>query len=676
MKPEITKLRKYMEEAGLGAYLVNSADCHGSEYTHERFHVREFLTGFTGSNGTLVVTADEALLWTDSRYFEQAELQLAGSGITLMKMGEEGVPSISGWISKVEKFEYNNEDIKLTLGLDASTVTFDFVSGLKSAVKNIEIVDVDLADKVWEDRPALDFQPVRIFEDAKSVARKIQDVRYIVKNRKLTKSPIEMDGNSSQRGNLLTADLTEIAWMLGLRGADIEFNPVFYAYMILNLDSKPLTSITGKLGFAGDSGIILYANEASFDKDARRHLAKLGVTLKAYDDFYNDAPKILRGKKVLITPDKVSQKLYDLVKEVAEPVMGPSPITRAKAIKSAPEIEQLRQANIIDGVAMTKFIYWIKNRAREQGCENGAEIELGHMTGTGELSELAAAQYLDNLRVSLGAAMPSFETIMAYGAHSSIVHYSARDAEAARIRTGAKSETIGEEGSVIKPNGLLLVDSGAHYMGAEQSQSTTAAGTTDVTRTIALGEVTQEMKHAYTLVLQGHIDLAMAHFPEGTDGAMLDKLARKYLQNEGLDFGHGTGHGIGFALSVHEGPQAIHRKAHKPFVPGMVTSDEPGVYFPGKFGIRIENDLLCVENKSWTTYVFENSKKTPMFDFENLTLVPYEPELTLWERLTDSQRIYLKEYNERLVDEIGPHLEADELEWLKSQINNYETYTS
>jgi Xaa-Pro aminopeptidase len=644
---KIKELRLYMKAEKLDAYIITTDDFHGSEYVGAYFRASEYITGFTGSAGTCVVTEDEACLWTDGRYFIQAAEQLAGTPVKLMKSGMEGVPSIEEYLC--EKLCGTPADVRI--GFDGRTVTASFVKKLEKALektksekllngnilekpvnsgdnKKIEyIYNIDLVDKVWDNRPELSAEPVwRLSEEYAGVpARdKLAEVRKSMKEQ-------------GADYYVITA-LDEIAWLLNLRGNDVECNPVFLSYMLID-----------------NTSAVLYANKDIFDEDIKRYLQDTGVVIKPYDNIYEDISNIVEiadttivtdtiktdditqtvatdnktgisseidivDKKIvnitlLLDENSVNYKIISSIPENVNIIYKDSPVKLMKAIKNKTECENIRKAHIKDGVAVTRFIYWLKHI---------------HLNG---ITELDTVKKLEEFRKeSEGYLGISFDTISAYGPHGAIVHY----------------EPTEDTDIPVEPSGLLLVDSGGHYM----------EGTTDITRTITMGPVSEEEKKAFTLVLMGHLNLAATHFPYGVRGENLDGIAREPLWRYGMDFNHGTGHGVGYLLNVHEGPQRISYKTSETapkgavFEAGMVTSDEPGLYVEGKFGIRHENLLLCVEDAEG------------FLRFETLTFVPFDRDAIDTAYMSDRELDLLNTYHQQVYEKISPYLEGEECEWL------------
>lgn len=585
----IEALRKELRKRSIFAYIVCTEDYHGSEYVGAFFKLREYLSGFTGSAGTLVVTEREAALWTDGRYFIQAAKQLCGSGIALMKQGEQGVPTIAEYLA--EKLPEGG-----TIGFDGRTVSCSMVKTIlkKCGNKRPKIAcSEDLGGQVWSCRPALSKEPVWEL-----------DVRFAGLSRGEKLEMIRAELKKQGADYLAVSALDEIAWTLNLRGNDVAYNPVFLSYMIVSMDS-----------------VLLFAEESIFSEEIRSRLFADGIKIREYNAVYKALSELPEGGTIMLDPDCVNRLFAMSVPEGMKRVERQSPIVPMKAKKTAVEQEGERAAHIKDGAAVTRFIYWLKRNV-----------------GKMRITEISAAQKLLELRREQENFLgESFEPIMGYAEHGAIVHYS------------AAPETDAE----LAPRGLLLSDTGAHYL----------EGTTDITRTIALGEVTEEEKRAFTLVLAGNLRLAALKFPCGTRGANLDLAAREPLWRYGMDFNHGTGHGVGYVLNVHEGPQRIHWRIKDNavnsavFEAGMITSDEPGVYIEGKFGVRHENLVLCKES--------EKTDFGSFLCFETLTLVPFDLDAVDAAYLTDRDANLLNAYHKRVYETISPLIPEEEARWLK-----------
>lgn len=584
----INELRHLMYDNGIDVYIVCTDDYHNSEYVGDYFKEREFISGFTGSAGIAVITNDEALLWTDGRYFIQAEIELKDSEFKLMKIGEPGVKKISEYLCDTMQ----EGD---TLGFDGRTVSVAFVKNIDEGLngRKVNLVyDIDLIDYIWNDRPELSKKPV--FE---------LDIKYtgVSREEKIAKIRSEMEKTGADV--LLITALDEIAWILNLRGDDILCNPVFLAYMIIEKDK-----------------VHLFINESILNENIKDKLIETGVSINRYNDFYSKINEY-REKVIMYDPHKINFMTESSIDENNKIIIDKSPVERMKAIKNEIEYNNIINAHIKDGVAVTKFMYWLKNNV-----------------GKIDITEISAAEKLEEFRREQDNYLgPSFEPIMAYGAHGAIVHYSAN-----------KNTDV-----VIENKGLLLSDTGGHYI----------EGTTDITRTFAFSDLTDEERKSFTLVLAGHLNLANAKFKYGISGMNLDYLARGPLWREGLDYNHGTGHGVGYLLNVHEGPNSIgwqssaRRTTNTVFEEGMITSNEPGVYFEGKFGIRHENMILCLKD--------EENEYGQFMKFVNLTMVPFDLDGVDKKYLSDREIVWLNEYHKEVYEKISPYLNVDEREWLK-----------
>ncbi len=577
---KLSRLRELMRERGVYAVMIGTEDFHNSEYVGEYFRLREYLSGFTGSAGTLVVTLSEARLWTDGRYFIQAAGELSGSGIELMRQGEKGVPTIEEYLASCPAGS--------TIGFDGRCVSIARARRLKMRLSPCGIkIDptVDLGDAVWENRPDLSAEPVFALPDeacGKSRAEKLADIRAVMSQKRADAFFVSM--------------LDEIAWTLNLRGGDIEYCPLFLAYMVILAER-----------------VILFVDPAIISGEIKAALAADNVEFQPYDAVYSYL-RSYRGT-LMLDPATASVACGGI-----DPVKGrvdcPSPITLMKATKNPAEIAAERSAHLRDGVAVTRFMKWLKSAPLSQN--------------DGKITEISLAEKLEEFRkLDPDYLGQSFAPIMAYGEHGAIVHYSAAE----------------ETNAAIEPRGLLLSDTGGHYR----------YGTTDITRTYVLGELTDEEKRAFTLVMAGHLNLLDAKFPEGVRGSTLDYAAREPLWQLGMDFNHGTGHGVGFLLNVHEGPQRIsrHGMGDAPLRAGMITSDEPGYYAEGKFGIRHESLILCRE-----------SEYAGFLEFEPLTLVPFDRDGIDKRYLTERQTALFNEYQKLVCDKLSPLLSKEEAEWL------------
>lgn len=579
MKKDIIKLQEFVKEGGLDAYIVFTSDDHGSEYIVDHFKTRAFLSGFTGSAGTLVVTKDNAYLWTDGRYFIQAAEQLQTTDTVLMKSGEEGVPTLFEFVQKLSDSP--------KIAFDFSTATVEFVETLKKAVKGVEIVDCgEIIDRIWTNRPEIEPTKAWFLPDkaaGESVKSKIENLQ----------SDLEKLGCDVA----LVSSLDDIAWLINMRGSDIEYNPVNYAYAIVSKD-----------------GATLFMDERKLDAKGRKFLSENGINLMPYQDVYGVAEQL--SDRVLIDKDKTNYALFSRIANAKETDVFPT--TLRKAIKNDIEIKNMKKAHVEDGVAMVRFMRYLKERA-----------------GKDDMSEISLADKLESFRrESKNFIDLSFDTICGYASNGAIVHYSAT------AQTDKKVEN----------KGLLLVDSGAQYR----------YGTTDITRTFAMGKVKKEEKEVFTIVLKSHIALARAVFRKGATGANLDMIARAPMYKFVMDFKHGTGHGVGYLLNVHEGPQNISPRASSPkyaVLPGMITSNEPGFYEEGKFGVRHENLILCVEKEKTAYGTF--------CEFETITLVPFDLDAIDANMLDDEEKEWLNAYHDRVRKIIGKHLSGKDLRFLE-----------
>lgn len=586
----LEKLRKLMKENNIDAYVICTDDFHGSEYVGEYFKARRFMSGFTGSAGTLVVLADEAGLWTDGRYFLQAADQLKGSTIELMKMGEENVPTISAFLA--DKLPANG-----VVGFDGRTVKASFVNEIisKTKDKNISFAyEKDLVDSVWTDRPELSKQPVWELPT---------EYAGLSRGEKLSMMKDAMRNKGADI--LVLTALDDIAWVLNLRGDDVPYNPVFLSYMLIR-----------------ENEIFLYASPEIFNIEIMNALNNDGVNIKAYNDIYNDLKAVSRDEVVLV--DKASANYMILaslpVKENVK--IEESPAVLPKATKTLKEQENERIAHVKDGVAVTKLMYWLK--------KNVGNMKITEITAADKLEEFRREQenYLGQ----------SFDPIMGYAEHGAIVHYSATE----------------ESAKTLEPRSFLLADTGGHYL----------EGTTDITRTIALGELTEEEKRIFTLVLIGNLNLGAVRFIYGIRGENLDYVAREALWRNGLDYNHGTGHGVGYILNVHERPNGIRWRIPQNgvgtaiFEDGMITSNEPGMYIAGKFGIRHENLVLCKKDKTTEYGTFMR--------FDTLTMVPFDLDAVDTSLMTAEEIERLNAYHKDVYNAISYAFSGEELEWLKN----------
>lgn len=591
---KINALRKIMGDSNIDAYIIVTDDYHGSEYVGDYFKEREYMSGFTGSAGTLLVMTDFAGLWTDGRYFLQAEEELAGTGIELMKSGEADCPSI-------EVFLYDKLKENSVVGFDGRTVNCNFFNRLKNRLDSKKItyaMDKDLVDAIWKDRPGMSSR--KVWE---------LDCEYTGMSRKdkIGRLFEIMDKNGAD-AMVLTA-LDEIAWLLNLRGDDIEYCPVFLSFMY----------ISPKLS-------ILYVNRSILSDDIISGLADDGIIIKDYESVYDNLAGI-SSEKIMIDPSSANCFIKENIAINSFAYETESPVELMKAIKNPTETGNIENAHIKDGVAVTKFVRWLTENVKK-----------------GTVTEMSAAEKLDEFRkMGEGYIGQSFAPIVAYKEHGAIVHYEA-----------SKKTDV-----TMKPVGLCLIDTGGHYL----------QGTTDITRTVPLGKLTEEEKKAYTLVLMGHLRLAATVFKYGVTGGGLDIIAREPLWEYGMDFRHGTGHGVGYLLNVHEGPQRISWKNNDVVLDeGMVISDEPGYYETGKFGIRHENLLLVKADLPETEY-------GKMCYFKNLTYVPFDKEALLPELMTSRDIKLFNRYQKNVYERISPYLCDDDKKWLESYTKPIENFT-
>ena len=592
IKERLAALKAAMKEADIDCYIIPTSDYHNSEYVSEYFMVRKYFSGFTGSAGTLVVLKDKAALFTDGRYFIQAAKQLQGSDITLMKMGEPKVPTLEEYVRQELKEGEN-------IGFDGRVITAgDGLAFEKTAMEKggKVIFHLDLAEKIWKDRPALLFTPVFVLKEeysGESCDDKLKRLREKMKE-------------EGAAVHLLTT-LDDIAWLFNLRAKDVESCPVLLSYAVITMDEA-----------------ILFAGERAFDETVRKYLAEHHITLKPYDDFYTyvaDLVKTGPKEKLLVCENRIN---YRLKKELGDAVIvdRANPTTLMKAVKNSTEQENLRKVHLMDGVAVTKFMYWLKTNV-----------------GKVPMTEVSASDYLESLRGSNPTYIePSFATICAYGANGAIIHYTATP----------------ESYSEIQAKGMLMVDSGGHYY----------EGSTDITRTFVLGEITEEMRQHFTLVARAMLRLKSTKFLYGCKGVNLDLAARGVFWEKGLDYKHGTGHGVGYLLNVHEGPNSFRYKVLPGsdndwiFEEGMVTTDEPGIYIEGSHGVRIENELLCRKG--------ENNEYGQFMEFEDLTYVPIDLDGLDVSAMENSEIQVLNRYHRTVYEKLAPFFDGEELEWLKN----------
>ena len=583
----ITALRERMKEKKIDAYLVPTDDFHASEYVGEYFKCRKYITGFTGSAGTAVIMQDMAGLWTDGRYFIQAAAQLEGTGVDLFKMGEPGVPTIHQFLE--EKLGEG-----MCLGFDGRTISAKEASELSEALgkKGASLsVDYDLAGEVWEDRPALSCEPVMEL-----------DVKWAGESRADKCAKIRKAMEEKGADAFVLTSLDDIAWLLNIRGGDVHCCLVVLSYLVMT-----------------QKEIKLFANENAFPAEVLDALAKDGVTLLPYDSIYEYVKTFAKDMKVLLCKQKANSRLVSNIPAEVEILDEENLTLLPKAIKNPVEVENERIAHIRDGVALTKFIYWLK--------KNVGKIPMTELSAEEKLYSFRAQQenFIDN----------SFDPIISYGVHAAINHYSATP----------------ETDIPIEPRSFLLADTGGNYY----------EGTTDTTRTIVMGPVTDEQKKFFTAVLRGMLNLGNAKFRYGCTGVNLDYLARGPLWELGQDFNHGTGHGVGYLLNVHEEPNSFRWKVvpgnNAVLEEGMITSDEPGYYVEDGYGIRHENMIVCKKA--------EKTQFGQFMCFEFLTMVPFDLDAVIPEQMTAHERELLNNYHAQVYEKISPYLDEDERVWLK-----------
>lgn len=582
----LEKLREVMRREHLSAFIFPSTDAHQSEYVADHWQGRAWISGFNGSAGTAVVTMYSAALWTDSRYFIAAEEQLRGTEFQLMKLKVEGTPTISDWIASELS---QNEDECREVGLDGMVNSYNDTMALISDLRKTGGITVrtnfDPLEQIWMNRPAIPENPVEIQSlnfAGETVDDKIQRIRKALREH-------HADG-------ILVSALDDIAWTLNLRGTDVHCNPVFVSYLLISSDQ-----------------VSLFVNPKKISSEVKAYLDEHGISLFDYNQV-EEGLESYADYNILLDGDETSFCLWKSVK-CQEIIAAKSPIPVMKAVKNATEIEGYHRAMLRDGVAMVKFLKWLK-----PAVEAGGQTE---MSIDKKLTSLRAEQ---NLFRDI-----SFDTIAGYQAHGAIVHY----------------EATPETDAPLLPEGLILIDSGAQYQD----------GTTDITRTIALGPVTEEMKHVYTLVLKGHIQLELAKFPDGASGTQIDALSRECMWREGYNFLHGTGHGVGSYLNVHEGPHQIRMEwKPTPLRAGMTVTDEPGLYLKGKFGVRIENTLLIKD--------FVETSFGKFLQMESLTFCPIDTAPIDVDMLLLEEVEWLNAYHREVFEKLSPYLEDEEVGWL------------
>ena len=583
----ITALRAIMKREGIDYYYIPTADFHESEYVVEYFKARKFITGFTGSAGVAVIGQEEAWLWTDGRYFIQAASQIEGSGFGLMKMGQEGVPTVMQYLG--EKLQEGQ-----CIGFDARVVnTNDAKEFAKIAAKKHGSlkIDKDLLDEVWTDRPALVHQPADVLKDefnGESTASKLARVRE------------QMEKEEAQYHIISTLD--DIAWILNVRGNDIPHVPVVLSFLVI-----------------GKEDAMWFVEENALSDAVKEMAAECGITIRPYEDVYAYAATIPENSTVLLDKRKVNYRITNALSETVHIVSKANPSQLMKAIKNEIELENTRKAHLLDGIAVTKFMYWLKKNV-----------------GKIPMDEVSVSDYLQSLREQMeGYRDISFDTIAGYNANAAMMHYKAEPDTAAKL----------------EPQGMLLVDSGGHY----------DTGTTDITRTFVLGPISDIQKKHFTMVVKSNLNLANVKFLYGCNGISLDVICREPIWKENLDYQCGTGHGVGYLLNVHEGPNSFRWQYRpgfdNPFEAGMITTDEPGIYLQDQYGIRTENELICVKG--------EKNQYGQFMGFENITYVPIDLDGIDKQHLNAEDVKQLNDYHKMVYEKISPYMTPEENEWLK-----------
>ena len=583
----ITALRAIMKREGIDYYYIPTADFHESEYVVEYFKARKFITGFTGSAGVAVIGQEEAWLWTDGRYFIQAAAQIEGSGFGLMKMGQEGVPTVMQYLG--EKLQEGQ-----CIGFDARVVnTNDAKEFAKIAAKKHGSlkIDKDLLDEVWTDRPALVHQPADVLKDefnGEATASKLARVRE------------QMEKEEAQYHIISTLD--DIAWILNVRGNDIPHVPVVLSFLVI-----------------GKEDAMWFVEENALSDAVKEMAAECGITIRPYEDVYAYAATIPENSTVLLDKRKVNYRITNALSETVHIVSKANPSQLMKAIKNEIELENTRKAHLLDGIAVTKFMYWLKKNV-----------------GKIPMDEVSVSDYLQSLREQMeGYRDISFDTIAGYNANAAMMHYKAEPDTAAKL----------------EPQGMLLVDSGGHY----------DTGTTDITRTFVLGPISDIQKKHFTMVVKSNLNLANVKFLYGCNGISLDVICREPIWKENLDYQCGTGHGVGYLLNVHEGPNSFRWQYRpgfdNPFEAGMITTDEPGIYLQDQYGIRTENELICFKG--------EKNQYGQFMGFENITYVPIDLDGIDKQHLNAEDVKQLNDYHKMVYEKISPYMTPEENEWLK-----------
>ncbi len=592
-------LREVMKREHLAAFIFPSTDPHQSEYVAGHWKEREYISGFNGSAGTAVVTMTSAALWTDSRYFLAAEEQLKGTEYQLMKLKVEGTPTIAEWLGQelMGTGPVSPNEVAIDGSCCSANSVKELIADLRKQGGMTLRTNLDPLKMIWTDRPPIPENPVEIYPleyAGESVCDKIARIRKALREK-------HADG-------MLMAALDDIAWTLNLRGSDVHCNPVFVSYLLIS--SKDVT---------------LYINKAKLSPEVMAYLKAENFKVEDYEQVENGLKQYFEYN-ILLDPDEINYRLYEVVRNKGrqnglpktEIIEDESPVKRMKSVKNEREIAGFRSAMLRDGIAMTKFLYWLHTK----------------VAANSPLTELSVSEKLERFRSEQPLYRGlSFDTIAGYQEHGAIVHY----------------EATPETDMPLKPEGFLLLDSGAQYLD----------GTTDITRTIPLGPLTDEQKRVYTLVLKGHIQIELCKFPTGASGTQLDILAREALWREGLNYLHGTGHGVGSFLNVHEGPHQIRMEwKPAPLVAGMTVTDEPGIYLAGKFGVRIENTLLVTP--------YKETEFGQFLQFDSLTLCPIDTSPIIVDMLLPEEISWLNTYHQRVFDTLSPHLTQEESDWLRN----------
>ncbi len=581
----LNKLRTAMQKQGVAAYIVPGTDPHAGEYFADYWKERDWISGFDGSAGTAVITKDKACVWVDSRYYIQADVQLKDTGFVAMKMGLPETPDMLNWIAA--GLQPGDR-----VGVNPLLFSVNVFLSMRNqfSLNGIELVQTDLIQTIWEDRPALPGQKIFVYDVAfagQTCLEKIALLRQKIKE--------------AHADVFVLNTLDDIAWLFNIRGKDVTYNPVATAYALVD-----------------DTEAVIYISPEKLSEEVRSYFASQQVLVKDYQQIYKDLGSISKDKRVLLDGSKINQSLFEAIAQECAVINRMSPVSLMKSIKNETEISGMRQAMIKDGVALTRFFMWFESTV-----------------SSGELTEISIAEKLYDFRAEQTNFFgESFGTIAGYAGHGAIVHYKADEQSNAKIL----------------PEGILLLDSGGQFF----------EGTTDITRTITLGNPTPQQKTDFTLVLKGHIGIATAVFPVGTRGSQLDILARKAMWDRRLNYGHGTGHGVGHFLNVHEGPQNI-RMDENPVTlqPGMFISNEPGLYRTDEYGIRTENLIMVTPDLQ--------SEFGQFLRFETLTLFPIDTNLIDKDLLTKAEIDWLNAYHQRVYEKIASHLNEVEKEWLRDK---------